>query len=172
MRTMAIIILGFACAATGYFGALTLYPAAFTRIALAKIAADGARPNQWFLRPQATASSRAVVQPAPDMLYAGCLYDLSGADLDVAAPDLGGPVYVSVYDDRGEHVFTATDQTSQQGIAFRLTTNARATRGAVVTTRRGLVIERRLASDADAFAEAETRRAASTCRPVAPEPRR
>lgn len=165
--------LAFALAAgLGHVGTILAAPRAIMHVALGKMSGDGRAINRFVFGDRTTQNSRRVVRPSPDLAYASCVYDLSGGPLLVqAAPTPGGGyVSISVFDARTDNIAVFDTSQSPQGIRFVL---ARAGQGGpsglpVVTANhdRGVILDRRLAPTAQAFAAADQARRADSCAPL------
>lgn len=165
--------LAFALAAgLGHVGTILAAPRAIMHVALGKMSGDGRAVNRFVFGDRTTQNSRRVVRPSPDLAYASCVYDLSGGPLLVqAAPTPGGGyVSISVFDARTDNIAVFDTSQNPQGIRFVL---ARAGQGVpsglpVVTANddRGVILDRRLAPTAQAFAVADQARRADSCAPL------
>lgn len=165
--------LAFALAAgLGHVGTILAAPRVIMHAALGKMSEDGQAINRFVFGDRTTQNSRRVVRPSPDLAYASCVYDLSRGPLLVqAAPTPGeGYVSISVFDARTDNI--AVFDTSQHpgGIRFVLARNGqRVPAGETVVVAqhdRGVILDRRLAPTAAAFAAADNARRADSCAPV------
>ena len=140
---------------------------------LETVAARGG-PNMVFHAPPATAASRAIPLPSPDLLYSTCALDL--ADGPVSVSVIPGQDYLSlaVFDAATDNVFVTNDA-AVHGAPIRLlivgpaTPTVEAPAGTVVVrldTRRGLLLLRGLAATPELRARNDAVRRTLVCRAV------
>ena len=140
-------------------------------VALKRLSFGEQKINQWYHGPRTTEASRAVVRPSPDLAYSSCVYDLSKGPVRVVAGKAADYMSVSVYAANSDNIFAINDRQAPDGVALVLVGKGQTAPqglGTVVQspTQRGIVLERRLAPSAEAFAAAAKARANDLCAPV------
>jgi uncharacterized membrane protein len=167
--------LGFALAAgIGHVATILAAPRVIMNTAIERISQGGKVINQFQFGPRTTQNSRGVVRPSPDLAYSTCVYDLSGGPILVEAapsPDQGY-VSISVFDARTDNIGVFDTTQYPQGIRFVLAREGQAVPAghSVVRARydRGVILDRRLAPNAELFAVADKARRADKCGPLTP----
>jgi uncharacterized membrane protein len=172
MNRTTTFTLAFAGAlAVGHVATIVAAPWAIMHKAMEKLG-QGGPPNQFHFGGRTNSHARAVVRPSPDLAYASCIYDLSAGPVAVsAAPTQGGGyVSLSVFDGRTDNIAVFDSLTHPAGIAFVLAMPGQAVpNGAeIVRSRsaRGIILDRRQAPTAEAFAVADAARRADRCAPL------
>jgi uncharacterized membrane protein len=124
--------------------------------------------------PRATARSRSIVGPSPDMLYSLCVYDLDAADgvVRVTTHDMPETYWsVSVFDADTNNFYVLNDRQANTGAAdFLLAAPGKsphAGRLPVVAapTNRGIVLFRTLVNDNSRLAGIDAARHYASCEP-------
>jgi len=124
--------------------------------------------------PQATASSRAVVRPSPDLLYSVCVYDLGagGGAVRVHTHDMPSSYWsVSVFDANTDNFYALNDRQAKTGAAdFLLAAQGTSTESGglpVVAspTNRGIVLFRTLVDSQADLAAIDAARHNAACEP-------
>jgi uncharacterized membrane protein len=124
--------------------------------------------------PRATARSRSIVRPSPDMLYSICVYDLDAADgvVRVTTHDMPETDWsVSVFDADTNNFYVLNDRQANTGAAdFLLAAPGKsppASRLPVVAapTNRGIVLFRTLVNDNSRLAGIDAARHYASCGP-------
>jgi uncharacterized membrane protein len=156
----------------------TLYaaPRALMAVAFSRLAAGDQVLNQMQFAPRVGPESRAVVRPAPDMAYAACVFDLGAGPVALRIARAGQYQSLSVYADNTDNVFTLSDREmgpdGAEVVLYRAGTSAPAVAaGAILVaspSRRGVVLDRRLAPTAAAFEALDPVRRLSQCGPLRP----
>lgn len=146
-------------------------PTLIMGVALKRLSGDGARINVWTHGPRTTEASRNVVRPSPDLAYSSCVYDLSKGPVKITAGPSADYMSISVYGANSDNIFAVNDRQSPGGMALVLVGDgqiAPTDQGTVVRspTKRGIVLERRLAPNAEAFAAAAQARKGDVCTAV------
>jgi uncharacterized membrane protein len=123
--------------------------------------------------PRATAASRAIVRPSPDLLYSSCPYDLGaipGGMLHVHARGLPKTYWsVSAFDADTNNFFVRNDRQAGNGaVDFVIVARGVATNGIelpviVSPTMRGIVLFRTLIDDDKRLAEIDAARKRAAC---------
>jgi uncharacterized membrane protein len=173
MKRALSLGLWFAAAlAAGHLATVIAAPRVIMHVAMARLSQQGRLINAFRFSPRVDASARWVVRPSPDLAYASCVYDLSrGPILVSAAPGADhGYASISVFAANTDNIAVFDTYAQPGGIRFAL-----ALPGQVVpqglplvraTTARGIILDRRLAPDAAAFAAADRARSADLCAPI------
>jgi uncharacterized membrane protein len=77
---------------------LAVAPDTLMRLALDRVSKVGG-PNRFTHAPLATAASRAIVRPSPDLAYSSCPFDLSNGPLLIDAMPVPSPYWsLSIFD--------------------------------------------------------------------------
>ncbi len=146
LRLLAAFV---AAGAAGAVGTILMVPRAVMTVAMARLSDKGTQINAFRFAPRTTAASRGVVRPSPDLAYASCVYDLS------------------VFDAKTDNFAVFDSTTHPRGIRFVLRKQDQPSPGRmqVVTspTTRGIILDRRLAPTAAAFAAADSARKYDSC---------
>jgi uncharacterized membrane protein len=130
--------------------------------------------NTMHYPPRATASSRGVVRPSPDLLYAVCVYDLGAANgaVRVSTHDMPKTYWsVSVFDADTDNFYALNDRQAVTGsVDFLLMAKqASASDGRLPVvaspTQRGIVLFRALIDDEKHVAEVDAARRHAECAP-------
>ncbi|MFM5918499.1 MAG: DUF1254 domain-containing protein [Novosphingobium sp.] len=171
-HTLKFAMLFIAGAAIGHVGLVLAAPSVIMGAAIKRASHDGAAINQFQFGPRTTKDSRAVVRPSPDLAYSTCIYDLSGGPLLIsAAPSPNqGYVSVSVFAANTDNIAVFDNNQQPQGIRFVLAQKGQsvpaATKVVYSPSARGIILDRRLAPNAELFAAADQARRADTCAPL------
>lgn len=158
-----------ATAAIGHVGTVMATPHVLMRVAMNRLSGGGQAINQFQFAERTTQESRRIVRPSPDLAYASCVYDLSQGPLLVSAapsPDQGY-VSLSVFADNTDNIAALDTTRYPQGIRFVLALEGQQVPDGAQVVRspshQGIVLDRRLAPTAQAFAEADKARRANGC---------
>jgi len=139
--------------------------------AMKKVSDGGRAVNQFVFGPRTSETPRNIVRPSPDLAYASCVYDLSKGPLRVHAAPWSNYMSVSVFQANSDNIFVQNDRQAPTGIDFVLARKGQATpAGAHVVispSARGIILDRRLAPTAEAFARADAARHGDVCETVA-----
>lgn len=168
-RPVKLALLFAAAAAIGHVGLVMATPHALMRVVMNRASHDGALINQFQFGPRTTKDSRGVVRPSPDLAYSTCVYDLSaGPVLLEAAPTPGqGYVSLSVFAANTDNVAVFDMAQFPQGIRFVLARDGQKVpegeKVVISPSDRGIVLDRRLAANAELFAAADQARRADKC---------
>jgi uncharacterized membrane protein len=125
-------------------------------------------------------TARSVVRPSPDILYSGCLFDVSNGPMTVTAPapSDGGYASVSFFDSRTNNFAVVNDREMEGGsVRLLLRANpgfdsrddsARYDADAVIIapTDTGLILYRRIWADPEAFDATDADRRRFDCAPL------
>jgi len=170
MTHRAKMILAFlAAAAIGHIGLVLFMPHFLMNVAMNRVSQDGKLINQFAFGSRTTQNSRTVVRPSPDLAYATCVYDLSDGPLLIeAAPSPEqGYVSLSVFAANTDNIAVFDTSQSPDGIRFVLAKEGQATptgvKVVISPSSRGIVLDRRLAPNAELFAAADQARRSDKC---------
>ena len=159
-------------AALVHLGSTWYLPRFLMNRAMDGLAAQAGGHNQLFHAPPATADSRTIVRPSPDMLYSICVIDLSRGPVRVRALPSEPYASVSVFAANSDNVFVMNDRALAPGASFevwvaRIDQNVPVSAPvALLSSDRGLVLVRRVLGD-DTRAEAlEALRRQARCAPA------
>lgn len=169
MRRWAFPLLaGLAAALVAYQVALVLTPRVLMWAALRRVEQVGGVD---VLRhpPMATARSRAIVRPSPDLAYSSCVLDLAKGPVLIDVRPLPAPYWsLSVFDGRTDTIFVRNNRDSRDGpvrVAVArpgqdVPSGVEAVR---MTSRRGIALLRILVEDRARFPQVDRARRASRC---------
>ncbi|WP_309623230.1 DUF1254 domain-containing protein [Novosphingobium sp.] len=171
-RTLKLLALFGAAAAVGHVGLVLATPHVLMRAAMNKLGGPDKAVNAFLFGPRTTQNSRGVVRPSPDLAYSTCVYDLSNGPVRISAapsPD-EGYVSLSVFAANTDNIAVFDTTRQPQGIVFVLAREAQKTPPGVTVvispSDRGIVLDRRLAPNAERFAAADAARSADRCAPL------
>lgn len=161
-----------AAAGLGYAATVIAIPHVVMHLAMKKLSDDGRRINAFQFADRTTSASRAIVRPSPDLAYASCVYDLSDGPIFVEVPptDGGGYVSVSVFASNTDNFAVLDSLSNPRGIRFVLQEagedfGRRDVPVIVSPTRRGIILDRRLAPTFAQFTQADKARRGNRCAP-------
>jgi uncharacterized membrane protein len=158
-------------AVTTHAAVIYAAPYALMSVAMKRLGGDGHAVNRWAHGPRTTERSRGVVRPSPDLAYSACVFDLSNGPVRVTAAPWRDYWSVSVYAANSDNIFVANDRRYPRGVDLMLTRGKDAAPPGVLTVRvpseRGIVLARRLAPTAEAFAAADASRQGDRCEAAA-----
>jgi len=165
-----------AAVAAGHIATVVAAPRAIMHVAMRRLSEHGHLINAFRYSARVDSHARWVVRPSPDLAYASCVYDLShGAIMVSAAPSTDhGYASISVFAANTDNIAVFDTLAQPQGIRFALALPRQAVPQGVSVVRavsaRGIILDRRLAPDAAAFAAADQARRGDVCAPVSPVP--
>lgn len=171
-RPVKLALLFAAAAAVGHVGLVMATPYALMKVVMKRASQDGKLINQFQFGPRTTKDSRGVVRPSPDLAYSTCIYDLAkGPVLVEAAPTPGqGYVSISVFAANSDNVAVFDTTQLPQGVRFVLAREGQKTpageKVVISPSNKGIVLDRRLAANADLFAAADQARRSDKCQPI------
>lgn len=170
MRRAGLLLGVFLSAAlVGHLLTITLAPRAIMAVAMARLSQGGMLVNRWQFAPRVDAALRTVVRPSPDLAYASCVYDLAQGPVLVSARTAADHGYgsIAVFAANTDNIAVFDTFAQVHGIRFVLALPGQATpTGEAVVrspSRRGIVLDRRLAPDDAGFAAADAARRRDTC---------
>lgn len=168
-RTLALGLCFAAAVAVGHVATVIAAPHVIMHVAMARLSQHGRLINAFRFSDRVDAQARWVVRPSPDLAYASCVYDLSHGPVMVsAAPSADhGYASVSVFAASTDNIAVFDTLTHPQGIRFVLALPGQPVPPGVAVVRatstKGVILDRRLAPDAAAFAAADRARRADKC---------
>jgi uncharacterized membrane protein len=172
-RPVKLILALLISAAVGHVATVFATPTVLMSVAMKRLSA-GTPVNHFAFGDRTTEKSRRVVRPSPDLAYSSCVYDLSDGPIHVTAapsPD-GGYLSISVFAANTDNIGVYDSLRSPAGIDFVLAKSGQPTPpGASVLispSTKGIILDRRLAPNAELFAVVDKARRADTCAPVSP----
>lgn len=158
-----------AAVAAGHLGLVYATPHILMGAVMKRMSQDGKLNNQFYFGPRTTEKSRAVVRPSPDLAYSSCVFDLTSGPLLIQAmpsPN-GGYGSISVFAGNTDNIAVFDSSQYPQGIRFVLARAGQPTpqgeRIVISPSDRGIVLDRRLAPNAELFAVADQARKADSC---------
>ncbi len=174
LRGALWVVATLAVAAAVHVASVQALPHLIMGRAMAGIARSAGGVNRLGFAHRPDATSRGVVRPSPDLLYASCVYDLdaAGGAVWVQAHDMPHTYWsVSLFDADTNNFYVLNDrQAKKDGVDFVIVApggKARAAgRAAVVApTRRGLVLFRVLIDDEAKLKQIDAARRHASCEP-------
>jgi uncharacterized membrane protein len=168
IKSLVIVLV---TAAVVHLAVILSAPNLLMAVAFKRLSAEGAMVNQMIYPPRTTEASRAIVRPSPDLAYASCAFDLSKGPVRVKAAKASDYMSVSVYAANSDNIFAINDRKAPDGVDLVIVGKGQVapTGTAIVVqspTQRGIVLERRLAPSAEAFAAADMARKKGICTPL------
>lgn len=161
-----IVVAALVAALTGY-GAIAYAPDLLMAAAVHRVAAGGF--NRFAHSPLATAASRQIVRPSPDLAYSACSYDISRGSLLIHAVPVAAPYWsLSIFDSRTNAVFVRNGgQAGGKPFAVAITHPGRSVptgyQRVDVVGDRGIALVRILVVDRGAFPGLDAARRATVC---------
>ena len=136
--------------------------------AMKRISRGGDLVNKWSHPPRTSAKSRTVVRPSPDLAYSACVYDLSEGPVRVTASAWDDYMSVSVFAHNSDNIFVINDRQAPAGVdLIILRRGAPRPAGAQLVvespSRRGIVLQRRVAPTQERFNAAAAARSKDHC---------
>jgi uncharacterized membrane protein len=157
-------------ALSAYLAVIVATPYVLMTGAVNKLSSHGRAVNQFVFAPRTTEASRQVVRPSPDLAYSTCVYDLSRGPLRVHAAPWSDYMSVSVFQANSDDIFVLNDRQAPTGVDFVLAKAGQATppgaRVVISPSAKGIILDRRLAPSADAFAKADAARRGDVCETI------
>jgi uncharacterized membrane protein len=173
MRWIAWALFTLAVAAAVHWVSVRLAPDIVMSRVMSAMAAKGTNTITHVDR--ATAASRTVVKPSPDLLYSHCLFDVSRAAVKITTAAPANTYWsVALYADNTDNFFALNDRQAEgKAMTIILIGQGHAVapppEGTVVIgapTAKGLVIFRTLIDDEARLAELDAARRAAKCEPM------
>jgi uncharacterized membrane protein len=164
------LLLGVVFAGIAYHVTLVQTPRLLMMLATHRIAGP-AGYNALYQAPLATADSRAIVRPSPDLAYSSCPFDLSNSPVLIDVAPMPAPYWsLSVFDERTDVVFVRNNiQAGGKPIRIALVHDKGAPppgyEAVVVKGNSGIALVRTLVDDRAHFPQIDAARRASRCGP-------
>lgn len=176
-RAVALCLAFVLAAGVGHVGTILAAPYAIMAVAMNKLSQGGKVTNAFYFARRTTAQSRQIVRPSPDLAYASCVYDLADGPLLVSAAPAGDGGYasLSVFAANTDNIGVYDTVAHPAGMRFILARDGQVLAPRVrqmglpvllSPSRKGIVLDRRLAPTPDAFVLADKARRADTCAPL------
>ena len=173
MKRRVQLALCFAGAALlGHVATVIAAPRVIMHIAMDRLSEHGRLINAFRFSGRVDSHARWVVRPSPDLAYASCVYDLShGPVLVTAIPGVDhGYLSLSVFAANTDNIAVFDTLRQPQGVRFALALPGQSVPPGTNVVRaisaKGIILDRRLAPDAAAFAAADRARTADSCTPI------
>jgi uncharacterized membrane protein len=170
-RSVKLALAFTAALAVGHVGTILAAPRVIMHKAIEKLG-QGGPANTFRFGARTTSHARAVVRPSPDLAYSSCAYDLAGGPIAVSAQPTpgGGYLSLSVFDARTDNIAVFDSLQHPAGIRFVLAMPGQPVPAGAEVVRsqsaRGIILDRRQAPTAEAFAMADAARRADRCAPL------
>lgn len=140
--------------------------------AMAGIASQAGGVNKPAYPDRATAASRGIVRPSPDLLYTACVYDVSEQPVKITSPVPDTYWSLSTFASNTDNFFVVNDRQAKSGrieIILTADENTKTEPGVPVVitpSTRGIVLFRSLISSEESRAEIDAMRRQSNCEPL------
>jgi uncharacterized membrane protein len=137
-----------------HLGSIWYAPRYIMGVAMDRLAAEGS-VNAFIERPLADAGSRDIVRPSPDLMYSVCVVDVSAGPVRIRAPASTPYTSVSVFAANSDNIFVMNDQALAPGADFDIWVGKARQKvpvsapSAVLRSERGIVLIRRVVTDAE-----------------------
>lgn len=170
------LLLGAAALATVFtvhFAAVAAVPRVIMGIAMSRIA-DGEGPNLMKNAPPATAETRTVVRPSPDLAYSACVLDLTGGPVRLTVAKSAPYTSLSLFAANTDNYFVEDDRERQGAIDLVVVGPGkevppglpRGVRVVHAPAMRGMAIVRRVIEEKASLPAIEAARRHSSCAPL------
>ncbi|WP_020651008.1 DUF1254 domain-containing protein [Solimonas variicoloris] len=166
-RLIKYAVLAFVVAVVTHLATVLAAPYVLMDVAMARVSkADGI--NHWTHPPRTTETSRKVVRPSPDLAYSACVYDLDGGPVHVTASAWDDYMSVSVFAHNSDNIFVINDRQAPQGVDMIIVRKGEPhPPGAALVvespSRRGIVLQRRVAPTQERWEAANAARRHDIC---------
>ncbi len=110
-RALATTLAVLGCAAALHVAVVATLPYAIMGVAMRRLGAAGGE-NVWMHPPLATAASRAIVRPSPDLAYSSLIFDVGERPLRVRVPITLPYTSLSGFARNTDNFFAVNDQTA------------------------------------------------------------
>lgn len=129
-------------------------------------------PNRWTHPQRTSEKSRRVVRPSPDLAYSACVYDLADGPVHVTASAWDDYMSVSVFEHNSDNIFVINDRQAPNGVDLVIVPEgaphpAGAAQVVESPSRRGIVLQRRVAPTQQRWEAANAARQHDICAVVA-----
>lgn len=168
-RWLGPLIIGTLLGAGAWQAVTVMIPDALMRLALDRVSKVGG-PNRFTHAPLATAESRAIVRPSPDLAYSSCPFDLSKGPLLIDAVPVPAPYWsLSIFDTHTDAVLVrnaikAGDKPFRVAVLAASQSAPAGYEPVRVDGTRGIALIRILIDDRSKFATIDRERRSTTCR--------
>lgn len=173
-RSLAVLITTVLTAVIFHFATVFVAPYVVMNAAMKRLSREGTAINTWLHAPRVSERSRAVVRPSPDLAYSACVYDLKDGPIRVRVASWDDYMSVSMFQSSTDNFFTINDLQASGGVDLVLVEHGskRPADARLVVespSRRGIVIQRRLAPTQHRFDAAAAVRASDVCKRIGDE---
>lgn len=155
-----------------HLGTVLAAPYVLMDAAMDRISRHGKAVNQWSHPPRTSEKSRNVVRPSPDLAYSACVYDLKDGPVHVTVAAWTDYMSVSMFQHNSDNFFVINDRQAPEGVDLMLIERGAAhPAGAKLVvespSRRGIILQRRVAPTQERFDLAAAARRNDICASVA-----
>jgi uncharacterized membrane protein len=167
-RSVLWIVVALGVAIVLHLASVFAAPYVLMDAAMNRISRDGQLVNQWSHPPRTTEKSRNVVRPSPDLAYSACVYDLSNGPVHITSSAWDDYMSVSMFAHNSDNFFVINDRQAPGGVDLMLIEQGQPhpTGAALVVespSRRGIVLQRRIAPTQERFELAAAARKNDIC---------
>jgi uncharacterized membrane protein len=168
-RWLGPAVVGAVLGAGAWQAVMIMTPDALMRFALDRVSKVGG-PNRFTHAPLATAASRAIVRPSPDLAYSSCPFDLSKGPLLIDAVPVPAPYWsLSIFDTHTDAVLVRNGiKSGHKPFRVAVLANGQSAPAGYEPVRvdgtRGIALIRILVDDRGNFATIDRERCATICR--------
>lgn len=154
-----------------HLGTVFAAPYVLMDAAMDRISRQGKIVNRWSHPPRTSEKSRNVVRPSPDLAYSACVYDLSDGPVHVTVAAWNDYMSVSMFQHNSDNFFVLNDRQAPQGVDLMLIEQgmphpAGAKLVVESPSRRGIILQRRVAPTQERFDLAAASRRNDICASV------
>ena len=153
-----------------HLGSTWYLPRYIMGVAMDTVAAEGG-VNAFQERPLADADARSIVRPSPDLMYSVCVVDVSEGPVRIRAPASAPYTSVSVFAGNSDNIFVMNDQALAHGADFDIWVGKPRQKvpvsapSALLRSERGIVLIRRVVTDAEQAKAVDALRREARCEP-------
>ena len=155
-------------AVLAHLGSIWYAPRYIMDVAMDRLLANGSvnTLQEW---PLATADSRSIVRPSPDLLYSVCVVDVSAGPVRIRAPASAPYSSVSVFAANSDNVLVMNARALAPGADFEIWVGKPrqnvpvSAPSAILRSERGVVLIRRVVTDAEQAKTLDTLRREARC---------
>ena len=169
VRFLSVLLL---VAVITHLGTVLAAPYVLMDAAMDRISRQGKIVNRWSHPPRTSEKSRNVVRPSPDLAYSACVYDLKDGPVHVVVSAWDDYMSVSMFQHNSDNFFVINDRQAPEGVDLMLIEQDAAhppgaTRVVESPSRRGIILQRRVAPTQERFDLAAAARQNDVCASVA-----
>ncbi|WP_129780774.1 DUF1254 domain-containing protein [Peristeroidobacter soli] len=151
-----------------HLGTVFAAPYVLMDAAMDRISRHGKIVNQWSHPGRTSEKSRNVVRPSPDLAYSACVYDLKDGPVHVTVAAWDDYMSVSMFQHNSDNFFVINDRQAPEGVDLMLIERGAAhPAGARLVvespSRRGIILQRRVAPTQERFDLAAAARQGDVC---------